>query len=340
MNATVEKLVRIAFQDLREDPEVLEIREAVMRDCQERFEEMTGNGYTEDEAIAAIVESLQGMEEMMQSFQSTEKTEEKTPSRDEQIFQGKKICASLFSSDIHLLPSEDGYMHVHVQEEHRDDFQVEMDGDCLRIQEKEQSHAGREIRSMLSQMQSFSDLRRIVNQALQAVSSLGKQCITVRIPQDMETVEIRTMAGDLEVRQVDCRQMQVHTTSGDVRFTGKNRGTLLRLQTVSGDMDVRGLWQEASVSTVSGDCQMEGNMQKLNMTSVSGDLSIDWHSVEGRLLCKTTSGDIDIHTPASVNVVDMLFHTVSGDCTVHKHRQENAPCHIEARTVSGDLKID
>ena len=96
MNATVEKLVRIAFQDLREDPEVLEIREAVMRDCQERFEEMTGNGYTEDEAIAAIVESLQGMEEMMQSFQSTEKTEEKTPSRDEQIFQERRFAHPCF----------------------------------------------------------------------------------------------------------------------------------------------------------------------------------------------------------------------------------------------------
>ena len=60
MNETVKKLVEILFRDAEDNEEV-----RALRDSQEKYEDLVRSGMTEDEAIAQIVESLQGMDELV-----------------------------------------------------------------------------------------------------------------------------------------------------------------------------------------------------------------------------------------------------------------------------------
>ena len=68
MNATVARIVEILFQDYEMSGEVQTIRDEVMSNCQERFEDCLARGLTEDEAIAAVLERLKGMDEVLAEY--------------------------------------------------------------------------------------------------------------------------------------------------------------------------------------------------------------------------------------------------------------------------------
>ena len=54
MNATVQRIVELLFEDLEMSAEVQAIKDEVMNNCQERYEDLLAQGLSEDEAIAAI----------------------------------------------------------------------------------------------------------------------------------------------------------------------------------------------------------------------------------------------------------------------------------------------
>ena len=68
MNETVAKIVELLFQDVEMNGEVQAIHDEVMNNCQERFGDLLARGLTEDEAVAAVVESLKGMEEVLAGY--------------------------------------------------------------------------------------------------------------------------------------------------------------------------------------------------------------------------------------------------------------------------------
>ena len=68
MNTTVARIVEILFQDYELTDELLTIKDEVMSNCQERFQDCVNRGLTEDEAISAVIESLKGMEEVLSAY--------------------------------------------------------------------------------------------------------------------------------------------------------------------------------------------------------------------------------------------------------------------------------
>ena len=56
MNATVARIVEIMFQDTEMSEEVQALRDEVMNNCQERYNDMVARGLSEDAAIAAVRE--------------------------------------------------------------------------------------------------------------------------------------------------------------------------------------------------------------------------------------------------------------------------------------------
>ena len=68
MNKTVARIVELLFDGLEESEEIRLLREEVMNNCQERYEDLTAQGLSEDDAIAAVVHSLEGMESMLSSY--------------------------------------------------------------------------------------------------------------------------------------------------------------------------------------------------------------------------------------------------------------------------------
>ena len=68
MNATIEKIVSLLFEDLAESEEISQIREEILQNCQERYHDLHEAGISEDDAIHAVIESLSGMEEMLSEY--------------------------------------------------------------------------------------------------------------------------------------------------------------------------------------------------------------------------------------------------------------------------------
>lgn len=68
MNDTVARIVEIMFQDVDMNEETSAIRDEVMNNCQERYNDLVFSGMNEDDAIAAVVESLSGMEDVLRPY--------------------------------------------------------------------------------------------------------------------------------------------------------------------------------------------------------------------------------------------------------------------------------
>ena len=64
-NETVERIVNLLFQDVEMTDEVQALYDETMSNCQERYQDMTSRGLSDDDAIAAVVESLKGMEDVI-----------------------------------------------------------------------------------------------------------------------------------------------------------------------------------------------------------------------------------------------------------------------------------
>ena len=65
MNATVSRIVELLFEDVQMTEETEAIHDEVMNNCQERYASLVAEGYSEDDAIGAVVESLKGMDEVL-----------------------------------------------------------------------------------------------------------------------------------------------------------------------------------------------------------------------------------------------------------------------------------
>lgn len=68
MNDTVARIVEIMFQDVEMNEETSAMRDEVMNNCQERYNDLVASGMDEDEAISAVVESLSGMDDMLRPY--------------------------------------------------------------------------------------------------------------------------------------------------------------------------------------------------------------------------------------------------------------------------------
>ena len=69
MNDTVARIVDLMFENTEMTEEVAALRDEVMNNCQERFFDLVESGVSEDDAISAVVESLKGMEDVVNQYQ-------------------------------------------------------------------------------------------------------------------------------------------------------------------------------------------------------------------------------------------------------------------------------
>ena len=66
MNKMVKRMVDLLFEDVESTEETRELHDEIMNNCQDHFQDLTDSGMTEDEALSAVMESLSGMQEMLE----------------------------------------------------------------------------------------------------------------------------------------------------------------------------------------------------------------------------------------------------------------------------------
>lgn len=128
------------------------------------------------------------------------------------------------------------------------------------------------------------------------------------------SLDLDTVAADIDVQQMAGRQLDASSVSGAVVVTASSPG-------------------EADVESVSGDVLLRITTSKLDVSSVSGDVRAAG-GITGRVTMESVSGDIELGAQA----LDRLaVSSVSGDATLRAVLRPGGS--IKGETLSGELRL-
>ena len=360
MNATIEKIVNLLFEDLAESEEVLAIHDEILQNCQERYQDLREAGISEDDAIHAVIESLSGMEEMLSNYPrkssetaviaETAKVQEEATVNNEAEEKNCTWCCNPASSPIHgihmehmgcadvsVCVSPDELVHVECSNPELT-LMTGMDKGVLTIalSELKPEEAKDEIKFSLQEGFDLSTLGKLFEKLAKRVkSNMISANITLAIPAPIRPeLRIGTSSGNVTIESIALEQLRIGTASGDVEAAAVDIRSELRITSASGDITVTGAKaQQMQLSSTSGDieaseCFIQGGV-KLNTTS--GDIS--WHQQCHTLNASSVSGDITLEGSAE----NISFQTVSGDVEISLRSEQLLS--LNGNTASGDMDI-
>lgn len=375
MNATVARIVEIMFQDTIVTDEVQAIKDEVMNNCQERYEDMLARGMTEDEAIAVVVDSLKGMEEVIAQYPKN-RPEDNADDEEEYgevdlVFNAgmvDSIQVLLTSDDVNVEVSSDDLVHVMYDKDEMPNLEVKLNGGVLDIHRNNGVHVKKKEepkQSFNMEWNSFGDFMRSMKQALGNIQVNmcygGGEEVTIALPECRKfDLDVRTTSGDVDVDHVLLNKLTVEDTNGDVNVLLIEPAMAMKIKTTSGDVDAEATVKDMTIQTVSGDVEYRGTCPQVTAITVSGDMDISGtlqdvmlKTVSGdvdmavaddklrKVECKSTSGDLTIHLPNSLKgqvAVDM--QSVSGDKHNHFGEPVGAPvARVRVQSVSGDVRL-
>lgn len=371
MNATVARIVELLFEDVEMTDEVQAIRDEVMNNCQERFEDLLSSGMSEDDAIGAVVESLKGMEEVLEQY-PRKPQEDAAEGIHKLVYSAdavKAIEVHAAFQEVMIEPSYDDMIHVEFGEDAP--FMVEHSGGRLDINYVERMRRtgsrkgvrfthGRGRFGASINVDSFGELWEAIASMKFSSGADFDDELRILIPGNaVKDVSVYTASGDITVGEVQVDRLCLSSASGDVKAklcdeyladrveikttSGDAEAMLMArhgsIQTMSGDVTLEGRIQEAKVQSVSGDLNVRADLRRVSFRSVSGDVEISCDSDEiNEIIGNTTSGDVRIRMPMGVRA-DLEAHSVSGDVRNKAGSRDGKNVRAEIRTITGDITI-
>ncbi|MGH8123688.1 MAG: DUF4097 family beta strand repeat-containing protein [Rudaea sp.] len=173
---------------------------------------------------------------------------------------------------------------------------------------------------------------------------------------DGKSLEIDCVSGKLVLSSA-ATSVDVDSVSGDVAFEAARTGATehAHLQTVSGNIDVKGISGRVKLETVSGRIGFAATeVSEFNAESVSGTIEATTGlASSGRMHAETLSGGLHLHLPANVSArihaetfsggLRSDFGTVSkaefGPGSNLDARVGDGDARIEAQSFSGDVEL-
>lgn len=374
MNATIERIVNLLFEDLVETEETIAIREEILQNCQDRYQDLREAGISEDDAIHAVIESLNGMEEMLSDYprkgsepvNASEATEIEDMednscgwSHDPAQSPIREIrMEHMASADVMICASQDQLVHVECSNPDLT-LMTGMENGVLTIALSEQKpkDAKAEIKFSLEDGFDLSSLGRMFEKLAKRFVSANNAIeaeITLEIPAAIcPELRISTTSGNVTMEPLTLERLQINTTSGDVEMDALSSRSLT-ITTTSGhlaldNLDVK---ENLLLTSVSGDMEMDTSQtDTLKIHTTSGDITTHKCSVASSASVKTTSGDIewmnsvpelsavsvsgDLHLSGAFQTVH--FSTISGD--VQLMAADTCLQAIHGTTTSGDCEV-
>lgn len=349
MNATIEKIVSLLFEDLAESEEVTAIHEEILQNCQERYQDLRDSGMGEDDAIHAVIESLSGMEEMLSEYprKSTDVIAIPKAQKSEADAAADARCAwscDPSASPIHEIRMEHmGSANVHVVSSDDERLHVECSNPDLTLTTGLENGVltialGQETEAIPFSLENGIDLKAIGK----LFETIGKKFmkafvdaeVTLSLPASMcVSLNIHTASGNVYVENLMFEQLQIGTASGDMELHGA-QAKELRLSTASGDAEICDtLAAQMQVSSVSGDLTLHhSSANDIKLSSTSGDLTLH-QAKAAQLRLSTISGDIELDGTAET----ISFGTVSGDAGLTLGG--NLLHSLSGKTTSGDVEV-
>lgn len=340
MNATICGLIDTLFKDTVDTIETRTMREELLNNCLEHYHDLISRGLSETEAVDAVVESLNGMKEIIDEYPKKPGTEKKEsffteapvsdqaipeePAAEEipsdRVFSSggiHTIRCNLRSNDITVGRSGDGLIHVRCDEPRQ--IVCEESGGQLSIRIDSQwkefgKHNGLKS-DEISVKGIFNFVGKVLNKVAADIATAGTH-VFIDLPEQLaDTIELNSMSGDIAVSGIAAYRMTLHSTSGDIAYDAPENGKILRIDasSASGDIRIRCSAEEAEGSSISGDVQLEGEFKNVRIKSTSGDARLNGcarriyvHTVSGGntvVLTNTDAEQIDAaSTSGSINI--------------------------------------
>ena len=320
MNATICGLIDTLFKDTVDTIETRTMREELLNNCLEHYHDLISRGLSETEAVDAVVESLNGMKEIIDEYPKKPRTEnqdsffsKETPDEytapaaevpkeevpTDRVFSAAQIHSirsNLRSNDMTVGRSGDGMIHVRCEEPEQ--IVCEENGGILSIridsQWKEFGKTNALKSDEITVKGIFSFVGKVLNKVASDISTAGAH-VYIDLPEQMaDTIELNSMSGDIEVTGCAAYKMTLHSTSGDIAYEAPENGKILRISAsaASGDIRIRCNADEAEAGSISGDVQIDGTFKSVRMKSTSGDVRLN--GCAGRVNARTVSGESNV----------------------------------------------
>lgn len=155
----------------------------------------------------------------------------------------------------------------------------------------------------------------------------------IHVPATINSVEVRTVSGDLNFGNLKLAKLKIKTVSGDVDLDSTEAGEIT-WQTVSGDWGSNSTLTNFDGKSVSGDYDISTKTANptIKAASTSGDLKVkfanapdlklNFHSTSGDAEIKTMamkhSGDEDLNTTLGAGKGSLVFKSISGSLTIEQ----------------------
>lgn len=364
MNQTVKRIVDILFSETAETEETAALHEELMNNCQEHYDDLVAHGFSEDEAIEAVVESLKGMKEVIDEYPKKDPEKAPEPVQAEgpaenagQNFEtdGENIrvlSVSLPGEDVRITPSEDGCIRISCADAgalsinvRNDTLNVSMaPRDPLCFTQQNADNAQKEARKpfdwSLNGILDFVSNNNILDTISNAVNNVvhaftSDEPVFISLPADQAfTLKLNSRSGDISVNGIRADHIDIHTASGDVSvfLPRECRAGSITVAAASGDISINAAAQKMDLSSISGEIRFTGDSELLRMKTVSGDAGFDGGAESMNV--SSISGDIRADINDS-RTHDINASTTSGDINV-KLLCMPAGIHTELSTRSGD----
>ena len=145
---------------------------------------------------------------------------------------------------------------------------------------------------------------------------------------DSTHFRVETTSGNVEIRDFN-GSLEVRTVSGDIAVTEARSS--VKCRTISGDIYLKNISGDTELKTTSGEITVQDLAGAFEAESVSGDLNLK--NIIGNVDLKTTSGEIEVRKLKG----SFEAGSVSGDVDVESFSNADE---IEIETVSGDISLE
>lgn len=362
-NETVERIVNLLFQDVEMTDEVQALYDETMSNCQERYQDMTSRGLSDDDAIAAVVESLKGMEDVISQYpkkaaapekdeasqtddgwNDTAKEADEDDERTDFAFHPadiKRIEMTMVCDDVHLEESPDNDVHVLFEDVEGAKASIcRIEDGVLRV--CRDPNAPKRNRSSFSVSGTFANGRLYVkkpngeyfffgdeksdNQAAQEAEAKAKefQQNAKSFAENMTKLDFSGKTAEADDgRKSGSFEDMVNSFASTASRFGQELGKLFS-----------NIKPNITVSRSIGDvtlCIPRIFDKPINVLTTSGDIEArDIHVTDLNLT--STSGEISVELFAPLN--RGAFTTTSGDIDIEADAND-----VQISTVSGDVEI-
>ncbi len=372
MNKTVSEMVNLLFRDVVQNEETKAMHDELMLNCQEHFQDLVDSGMTEETAAAAVRESLNGMQEVIDQYPKREKDEaEAIPAEQDDIPAPaeeaddtvrfwpaggiRRIRVDAGSHDVKVSPVNGDRIEIRCNTP--EEIRVEQQGDTLTVETvrvtdeirnagEETAEQGKRVMDMtLNEL--LGKVRDIVDKTTHMVmdrmnngSFFSDELIEIRVPEKLiSALEINASSGDVAAAPRGIPEITLRTASGDVELDCSVKDEIDRLfaSSASGDIRISSAFaRRCEASAISGDVDVEGDFGELFCKSVSGDVDFDGTAVE--LQGKSVSGDVDLRLQQAPSGT-VSAESTSGDVSIELP-DDCAPAAVSISTTIGEIDCD